>query len=172
MSTKRILVAYASRHGATAEIAGWIAERLRGAGLRASVRETREVDDLSGYDAVVLGGALYARRWPRDARRFVRRHRTALRGVPVWLFSSGPLDESAETNELPPTRQVARLAARLDARGHATFGGAIQPTSGAMARSMAAKLDRTDFRNRELVNAWADRIARALIDAGPQRVSD
>ena len=52
-----ILVAYATRHGATQGIAERIAERLRTAGLDAEVRPATDVRDPSGYDAFVVGGA-------------------------------------------------------------------------------------------------------------------
>ena len=80
---------------------------------------------LEGIDTVAGAGALYANRWHRDARRFVRRNTAALRELPVWLVSSGPLSDSAEHQEIPPTRQVAKLAKRVGARGHVTFGGRL-----------------------------------------------
>jgi Flavodoxin domain len=85
--------------------------------------------DLEGIDAVAGAGALYANRWHRDARRFVRRNTAALRELPVWLVSSGPLSDSAEHQEIPPARQVAKLAKRVGARGHVTFGGRLSRNS-------------------------------------------
>ena len=61
----RVLVAYGSRHGSTAEIAEAIAATLREAGLAVDCRKAGEVDSLDGYDAVVLGSAVYMRRWRR-----------------------------------------------------------------------------------------------------------
>nr|WP_245234741.1 flavodoxin domain-containing protein [Streptomyces flavochromogenes] len=58
--------------------------------------------DLSGYDGVVLGGALYAGHWTGKARRCARRNAEELRQRPVWLFSSGPVDSSAEQHDIPP----------------------------------------------------------------------
>jgi menaquinone-dependent protoporphyrinogen oxidase len=168
MVSRRVLIAYGSAHGSTAEIAEWIGETLRGNNFIAEVHPAADVHFLEGYDAVVLGGALYATRWHRDARRFVRRHRHALRSRPVWLFSSGPLDDSADRDDIPPTRGVARIARRIRARGHMTFGGSIANNDGFMARSMAKKMERTDFRNVALVKAWANDLANAL-DAGDAR---
>jgi menaquinone-dependent protoporphyrinogen oxidase len=51
-----------------------------------SLLPAAKVRDLSPYDAVMVGGALYANRWHRDARRYVARHVDALRRVPVWCF--------------------------------------------------------------------------------------
>jgi menaquinone-dependent protoporphyrinogen oxidase len=54
-----VLVAYASKHGSTAEIANAVAEALCAAGLRADCLEAVDVRGLESYDAVVLGSAVY-----------------------------------------------------------------------------------------------------------------
>ena len=69
MTTPNVLVAYGTKNGSTAGIADLIALALHSEGLRADVRPARQVRDTTGYDAVVLGGALYAGRWHADARR-------------------------------------------------------------------------------------------------------
>ena len=125
--TARVLVAHASKYGSTREIAERMAATLRETGLSVDVRDVRNVDDLSRYDAVVLGSALYAAHWQRDANRFVTRHLAALQARPVWLFSSGPLDRSAERAELPVTPAVAAVIDPVGARGHRTFGGRLLP---------------------------------------------
>src|SRR5918994_3034373 len=101
-----ILVAYASKHSSTEEIAQRIADTMREAGRAAEARPASEVDDLSGYDAVVLGSAVYAKRWQRDARAFARHHEHALKDMPVWLFSSGPFG-APEDHPTAPTPPVA-----------------------------------------------------------------
>jgi menaquinone-dependent protoporphyrinogen oxidase len=75
MNDHRVLVAYSSRHGGTAEMAEWIAAELAEACLAVNTRDIGAVDSLEGYDAVVLGSGVYMRSWRRDARRFLRRHR-------------------------------------------------------------------------------------------------
>ena len=88
----RVLVTWGSRHGGTEGIARTLADAMRDANVDVELRAAREVDTLAGYDAAIIGGALYANRWHRDARRLVTRHLAALQRIPVWLFSSGPLD--------------------------------------------------------------------------------
>lgn len=162
MEERRVLVAYGSRHGATAGIAEWVAEGLRAAGLVVDVSPAAAVRSVAPYDAVVLGGALYINRWHGDARSFARRHAAALRERPLWVFSSGPLDSSADERVIPPVPGVAKVVERLGARGHATFGGRLTAeTAGFMGRSMAKKLG-GDFRNKEAVEAWAHDIGREL----------
>ncbi|WP_415949456.1 flavodoxin domain-containing protein [Streptomyces sp. KLOTTS4A1] len=161
MSGKKVLVAYGSKYGSTAEIASRIGAVLGEHGHAVEVREAGGVRDLAPYDAVVLGGALYVGRWHRAARRFARRHRKALRATKVWLFSSGPLNNSAP--RLPPEPGVMRTSLRLHSRGHTTFGGRLDDTaSGWPARRLLAAGRGGDFRDFDAVTAWAENIAREL----------
>ena len=158
----RVLVAYASERGGTAEIADWVGAALRREGVEAEVRPAGDVPGLDGYDAVVVGGALYGGRWHREARRFVRRHAAGLAHRPVWLFSSGPLDDTARERAIEPVPGVAKAAARLHARGHATFGGRLAPDAGGFLASRIAKRRSGDHRDRGQVAEWAAGIAREL----------
>lgn len=158
----KVLVAYASERGGTAEIADWIGVALRQAGVDADVRPAGEVANLDGYDAAVVGGALYAGRWPREARRFVRHHSDALAHRPVWLFSSGPLDHTAEERTIEPVPGVAKFAGRVNARGHATFGGRLTPDAKGFLASKIAQRSSGDYRDRDHVAEWATGIAREL----------
>ena len=101
----RILVAYGSKRGGTAGLAAMIRDALTGAGHQVAVSPARDIATLEGVEAVIVAGALYANRWHRDARRFVRRNRAALSTVPVWLVSSGPLDDSAAQRDIPQHRR-------------------------------------------------------------------
>ena len=65
------LVAYASRHGATAGIAARIATRLGDSGASVELRRVDEVETLDAYDAVVLGAPVYDQSWPPEANAFV-----------------------------------------------------------------------------------------------------
>jgi menaquinone-dependent protoporphyrinogen oxidase len=153
-----ILVTHGSERGGTAGIASRIGEALRAAGHAADVVPARDVRDVGKYDAVIVGGALYAMRWHEDARRFVLRHAAALRERPVWFFSSGPLDDSAARGEIPPTPQVQRLMDYVGASGHATFGGRLAPDAHGFIASSMAKKQAGDFRDPARIEAWAHRI--------------
>lgn len=165
-----VLVAYGTRNGGTAEIARWIGETLRGVGIDADVVPASAVADLGGYTAVVLGSGVYQGRWLRSAVRFERRHRAALVGLPVWLFSSGPLDASTLGEDIPPVPGAVRIADRVDARTHATFGGRLaEGARGFTARVLLGQGREGDFRDRDRIQAWALGIARE-ISAQPQRL--
>ena len=81
----------ASKHGGTGEIAGRVAQMMAAAGQQAQARPVTAAGDLTGYDAFVVGSAVYRGHWQKEAVEFARRRRAVLAGCPVWLFSSGPL---------------------------------------------------------------------------------
>jgi menaquinone-dependent protoporphyrinogen oxidase len=159
----RVLVAYSSKHGATAEIADAIAAQLRADGLEADAVEAGAVRDLDGVDAVVLGSAVYMKRWQHGARRFLHRHAAALAAVPFWVFSSGPVGEDADPTWSEPATTI-EAAEKLGARGHVVFGGRLSETGGFVERSMARNTpeERRDLRDWDEIRVWASRIAAEL----------
>lgn len=164
MQTARVLVAYGSRNQATTGIAEEIATTLRKDGHDAMARSAADVDSLAPYDAVIVGGALYANRWQRDARRFVRRLDSQLRDREVWFFSSGPLDASAAEKDIPPVRGVRRAMRRVGAHSHITFGGRLSPDArGRIARNLVKRGLDGDWRNFDQIRNWAHEIAAQLL---------
>lgn len=83
-----ILVAYASKHGATEGIAHHIARTLSEAGKDAEARSVTDVDDLGAPEAVVIGSAVYAGSWRKEAVEFVDAHADELVRLPVWLSAA------------------------------------------------------------------------------------
>jgi menaquinone-dependent protoporphyrinogen oxidase len=165
MPAAPVLVAYASKHSATAEIAERIAAAMREAGCAAEARPASDVRDLSGYCAVVLGSAVYANRWRPAARSFARWHVGELREMPVWLFSSGPLGAVDEHPTAPTPPFAEKMAARLDAREHVMFGGRLPPDPGNfIERAMLKNTppERRDARNWPAIEAWARGVAAQL----------
>lgn len=164
----RVLVAFGSKRGGTAGLATMIGDALVAAGQEVPVVSAAEVTDLTGLDAVIVAGALYANRWHRHARRFVRRHRRTLSELPVWLVSSGPLDDSAEREVIPPTKQVAKLMTSIGARGHATFGGRLEPHAKGFPAGAMAKTKAGDWRDRDHVGRWVQSVVDELQSARPR----
>ena len=111
---------------------------------------------------VVVGGGLYANRWQKHARKFVKRNTRALRDLPVWFFSSGPLDDSATETEIPPTKQVRKLMDRVGAEGHMTFGGRLEADVKGFPAGAMAKENAGDWRDPEHIGAFAEKIAADL----------
>lgn len=158
----RVLVTYGSKRGGTAGLAEMLGAALAAQDLHVDVRPATEAMGVEGYDAVIVGGALYMGRWHRDARRFIKRNAKVLQTLPVWLFSSGPLDDSAARDELPPVAQVERVMIWIGARGHRTFGGRLLPDAKGFIASRMAREHSGDWRDPRLVRAWAGEIAEAL----------
>lgn len=156
----RTLVAYASKRGSTEEVARAIAGRLRDAGQHVDVRAADLVEDVAGYDGVVLGGALYAGRWHGDARGFVRRHRDALRVRPFAVFALGPL--TLEEEQVAGSRkQLSGALERLEIEPTVVtvFGGAVDP---AKLRFPFNRMPASDARDWAAIGRWADAIAHEL----------
>jgi len=172
-----VLVAYASRHGATQGIAERIAETLRGAGLQAEAVPAAEVKSVATYDAFVIGSAAYMFHWEKVASSFVRRHREEIAAKPAWLFSSGPLgteplDEQGRDQKVAAIpKEIPELIEAVGARDHRVFFGAYEPGRkpvglaerivGVMPAARNA-LPHGDFRDWREIEAWAREIAAAL----------
>ena len=159
----RVLVAYATKMGSTREIAEAIAASLEAAGLEVTTASVRDVKDLEEFDAVILGSALYAAHWQRDANRFVTRHLDALQDRPVWLFSSGPLDRRLAAADLPIAPNVHEITAEIFARGHRTFGGRLDPAFPGLDPQVLQTHTIGDFRDWDVIRAWASSVAEALL---------
>lgn len=159
-----VLVAVASKHGSTREIAATIAEVLRAAQLTVDLREAGDVGDIGGYEAIVLGSAIYAGSWCQDAKQFAERHRAALAGRPVWLFSSGPLgDPSAPTIDNPQV--LAAALGEVAVRDHRVFDGKLDKHILGLGERLivkAVKAPYGDFRDWPAIRNWAEQIAAAL----------
>jgi menaquinone-dependent protoporphyrinogen oxidase len=158
----RVLVTVASKHGATFEIAEVISDALSLRGLD-SVTMSVEDATLDGFDAVIIGSAVYAGRWRTTATNFVHHHEQRLRAMPVWLFSSGPIGDPPRPAEAPA--DVADLVSASGARDHRVFAGMLDKRQlGFAERAVVAVLHTpiSDFREFSQVRAWADDIAEAL----------
>lgn len=164
----RVLVTWGSKLGGTEGIAEIIVDALRDAGHEVVARDVRDAPPPDGFDAAVIGGAVYAGRWMGSIRHYVEHHARELRRIPTWLFSSGPLDTSADAGELDAPREVRALITEIGAIDHAMFGGRLAPDAHGLLAHAMAKDHAGDWRNPERVRAWAARIAQELPDARPR----
>ncbi|MBE1495711.1 menaquinone-dependent protoporphyrinogen oxidase [Amycolatopsis lexingtonensis] len=168
----KVLVAVATRHGATREIAEAvgtaIGSALTDAGVWSlvDVRDAGLVRSVEGFDAVVLGSAVYLGHWIEPARKLAESFSDELRRVPVWLFSSGPVGEQKRPAEEPVA--VEDLVRRLDARGHRLFGGKIdRHLLKFPERAVVTALRVPDADNRDWpsIRAWGREIGTSLAHA-------
>lgn len=150
---RTIVVAAASRHGSTNEIADHVADRLRRtlpANWCVSRSDPGNAWSLADADAVVLGSAIYFGRWLRPARRALRR----IDGRPhVWLFSSGPI--------LPDDPAGPPDSSEVDGHPHAMFGGRLDVSRLSRFERIVARLVHAELGDRRdwtAIDAWADAI--------------
>jgi menaquinone-dependent protoporphyrinogen oxidase len=148
----KTLVAYASKHGSTKEIAERIADVLEREGLSVDLREADEVTVLTDYDRVVLGSAVYIARWRPSARRFLKRFMGELSLRDVWFFSSGPVgvDPKAWAERWTVPKLVNTLGPRIGIKQHKVFAG----------RNAHDATD--DYRDWDEIEAWAVKIAESV----------
>jgi menaquinone-dependent protoporphyrinogen oxidase len=169
MIPTRILVAHASRHGSTREVAEAVASTLRARGFAVDVLPAAEVGLLRRYAGVVLGGALYTGRLHKDARHFLARHREALAGRALAVFALGPRtlerkDVSASRDQLD---RALRAVPDLTPVSVAVFGGAVKPGE---LRFPFNRMPASDARDWKAIDAWAAELA-VLLTPGDLRVS-
>lgn len=190
---KRALIVHASRHGGTAGIAERIGDVLRTADVDAVVAKAADMPDPGGFDACLIGGGVYMGSWVKEGTQYLERYASALSTRPVWLFSSGPLKgSSAEKRSsgdpmedaLGPAdgpgsggrKKIAELSATIYPRDHRVFFGAFDPAdpprvmSERLVRLMPASkglLPPGDYREWDVIEAWAREIATALAEEAP-----
>ncbi len=170
MNTK-LLVTYASKYGATKEIAEKLGEVLRLAGPQADILPVTGVRDLAPYHAVILGSAVYIGKWMKSAGEFLNKNGRDLAMRPVWLFSSGPTGEGDPVALLDGWRYPADqkpIIDRIQPRDIVVFHGNISLAHVNLIEKTAVKALKKpfgDFRNWDAITAWALSIARALEEA-------
>ncbi|MGE0600829.1 MAG: flavodoxin domain-containing protein [Dehalococcoidia bacterium] len=160
----RVLVSYASRHGATEDVARTIGARLELHGLNVDVRNVTDVGSVKGYAAIVVGSAVYMNDWEQTARSFVLSHQQEFGERPVWLFSTGPVGEPLLPEGENP--DAAKLAARTGAKGHVTFPGKLDRHDLSLIERLTVAVVHAkdgDYRDWEAIDGWADEIADDLL---------
>jgi menaquinone-dependent protoporphyrinogen oxidase len=161
----KLLVAVASKHGSTREIGRAIADVVRHHDIKVTVLSPENINNITGYDGVVIGSAVYAGHWLPEARNFVSNNVMELRKLPVWLFSSGPIG-----NPLKPDADKAvaidSILTQLDTSEHRLFGGKIDKSKlGVVEKALVIglRVPEGDYRNWEEIRSWADNIANELL---------
>ena len=164
----KVLVAYASKHGATAEITEKIGQVLRESGLQVDVSPVKSANDLKSYDAVILGSAAYMFQWRADAVSFLKKNQNLLAERPIWLFYSGPLGKGDALELVKGQRFPKPLKPVIDhikPRDTKVFHGFINMDKLNFFERFAFKKSpamRGDFRDWDAIISWAKSIASEL----------
>ena len=166
--SEKVLVAYASKHGATAQIAEKIALRLARNKIAAEALNINDVNDLKGYKALVLGSGVYAGMWLKEAADFLKTHESELAKMPVWLFSDGPTGIGDPQELMKGWRfpeNLKPIADRIKPKDIIFFHGVLDTDQLKFAEKLivrALKAPVGDFRDWDSIHTWADGIAKAL----------
>jgi menaquinone-dependent protoporphyrinogen oxidase len=157
----KILIAYGTKHGSTAEVAEQVATVMREAGCSVDVLPARDADGVERYDGVIVGGALYTGRWHGDARHFLKHHRRELASTPLAVFAMGPLKDEPEELE-GSRRQLEKALAGLpdlEPFSIAVFGGVVDP---AKLHFPFNHMPAGDARDPHAIRAWARQVLAAF----------
>ena len=172
----RILVAYATKYGATQGIAERIAAQLSAGGHAADAKSVTTDPDVAAYDAFVVGSAAFFGKWQQEAHDFVARHESVLASHPTWLFSSGPVGpdpldaKGRDQKTMAIPTDFAAFHDSIHPRGERVFFGAFDagklPLLMKAMRIMPAArqvLPEGDFRDWADIDGWAAEITAALV---------
>lgn len=159
----KVLVSAGSKHGSTTEIGERIGSVLTQRGLSVTVLEPDDVIDVSAYEAVVLGSAVYAGHWVPAAKELANLVAAGDPRPATWIFSSGPVGDPPKPEEDPV--DVAEVFKATEAREHRVFAGKIDKSKlnfGEKAMVVAFRAPEGDFRDWDEIESWAGEIAEAL----------
>jgi menaquinone-dependent protoporphyrinogen oxidase len=159
---KKILVAYGSKRGSTAEIAERIGETLRQKGLQVDVLDAGTVNDLTPYSKIILGSSVYIGRWHKKAVRFLKKNIEVLEKLPVWLFICGPTGPGNPIEQMDGwfyPKSLRPVIERIHPRDFTCFGGKLEmKTLNPFEKLIINKVKAPegDFRDWQAVASWAD----------------
>lgn len=176
MTVHKVLIAYATRCGSTAEVAQEVGKVFTAKGAQVDVLPIKQVKKLEEYDAVVIGSAVRIMKLLPETIRFAKRHRKNLVEKPTAYFTVG----MAMAQDTPENRKMAESYLQPLCEIHkpvclATFGGVFeiarleQPWRFFMSRakpdpnSKEAGMQEGDYRDWNVIRSWANAAADQLL---------
>ncbi len=163
---KKVLIAYASRAGSTAEVAEAIGQVLRGRGISADVVPAGQVAGVSTYRAVIIGSAIRMGKWLPEAARFVERNQAALAGIPAAFFSVClTMQKDTPENRSTVEKYMEPVVKKVRPLSIGLFGGKMDYSRlGFLDRFIVSKMKKVpegDYRDWVAIRAWADKFGPA-----------
>lgn len=167
--TNKILITYASKHGSTAEIAEKIHEIFTNHGLKCEIKSVEDVNDISAYETIVLGSAVYIGQWRKSTVKFLKKNEETLIKKKLWLFSTGPTGKGDPVELLKGWKYPDALKDTIDKISPeeiTVFHGALNEAKLNTFEKMTIKMVKApmgDYRDWEQVKLWANDIIKSLI---------
>lgn len=164
----KILIAYATKCGSTAEIATEIGKVFMASLPDVDVTPVKSINGLVEYDAVVIGSAIRVGSWLKEAHDFVIKHQVALNSLPIFIFSVHGLNwENTASAELLRKNYTVAVRQKITPVSEAFFTGVIdysKLTTLEKLMAKAVKATEADRRDWEAIRKWAQDSARILTE--------
>ena len=166
--SKKVLVAYGSKYGGTAEIAEEIGKVLKQEEFEVDVFSADHIKNPARYDAFVIGSGVYAGFWRKEAVKFVINNETLMAEKPVWIFSSGPTGEGDVKDLMSGWEYPGKIrpaVEKIKPREITVFHGVADPEKMSFFDKLILKMVKApsgDFRNWNTITDWAKSIATEL----------
>jgi len=159
---QKVLVAYVSKAGSTMEVAQAIGKELTNRGFAVDVRPLKQVTNVDGYSAVVIGSAVRMGQWLPDAVKFVEKNAAILRQVPTAFFAVHLMnigdDEASRKARAAYLDPVRKLVAP---QYEAFFAGVGDMSKVSFIEGLIGKMVKSpegDFRDWNAISGWAQAI--------------
>ena len=162
-----ILVAYATKYGATRDMAERIALILEQAGFRVQLSASERVASVRQFDAVIIGSSIYHDNWLLEAEELLESFHEQLAAKKVWLFSAGVTPELVGERQiddwLPGT--LKSLAEHIKPQKTTLFAGKVDAETMKLDDWLVnpgLRQTSEDYRDWAIIEAWARSIAETL----------
>ncbi|MVU82374.1 hypothetical protein GPX89_34730 [Nocardia sp. ET3-3] len=168
-----VLIVYASAAGSTAQIAEFMAQRMRDKQLHVRVEPVDRAPDPGSYEAVVLGSAIHNGQFLPGFADYVRRYAASLKQRPSWLFSigmgpalRGPVGAVFKRITPPAVTECRTMAG---SRGYRAFAGVVPRPPDLRTRLLVRLFGCPfgDLRDWAAITAWTDDITAAVENTSP-----
>jgi len=163
--TKKVLLAYASRAGSTAEVAGRMGNILKGLGFDVDVKSVKEVTDITGYNSIVIGSAVRMFKLLPETVKFANRFRDELKNKPVAYFIVClTMYENSEESRAKAQEYLKPLLKTKQPISIGLFGGKMDYSKLSFIWRILFKgrIPEGDFRNWNLIEEWAKNLGEEL----------
>ncbi|MBR1367994.1 hypothetical protein RJ53_00190 [Methanocalculus chunghsingensis] len=160
----RVLIAYATHAGSTAEIAAFIASELNNDGISAEAKEIKEISNPGEYDHLIIGGPVYVGRM-KEVEEFCKRNQATIRERIIGAFIVGMAFTGDEGKQEEARKILDTAIAPFRPGRLGYFAGKIDPSKLSFFERTALKLVKSpigDFRDWDAIRVWITGVAEDL----------